>query len=219
MPTPKLDHSAGGFRVKAALRIAAIQELGTETRVLDAFAGKGDLWRCVEGQVGPLSVMHVDKAQGGASTLHADNRRVLRSLDLSRFDLVDLDAYSMPTDQVEILARRRYQGPIVWTCISVAMGGMPRSLLRTEGIPDEWRQLCPTLFSHGDLLTRWTEYLALHGWTHHCTMALHSNGQKFYGVSTTDRFLITKKAVLTSYNVLTQPKGRAHDERDQDQMG
>jgi hypothetical protein len=71
----------------------------------------------------------------------ADNRRLFRCLDLSQFNVVDLDAYASPWEQLVILAARwkfapGAKGAIVVTDgsnISMRMGGLPRALVQIVG--------------------------------------------------------------------------------------
>jgi len=49
----------------------------------------------------------VDKDRSSPEAIHADNTLVLRSIDLSRFNVFDIDAFGMPWHQAWIISQRR----------------------------------------------------------------------------------------------------------------
>jgi len=75
--------------------------------VFDAFAGEGQMyravWRHAAGYVGCDERWHNDERR----CFVADNRRVMRAIDLAPFTCFDFDAYGSPWDQLTILAARR----------------------------------------------------------------------------------------------------------------
>lgn len=72
----------------------------------------------------------------------ADNRRVLRSLDLRQFSVFDLDAYGSPWEQALIIAARRPVAPgerlgLVLTegsGLKLRQGALPRALQIVAGL-------------------------------------------------------------------------------------
>lgn len=124
---------------KVALRLQAIDMLGQprEIRVLDAFHGHGRLWKLVEDQLPEgwsIRMYRSDKEARRAGTLKIDNARLLESLDLSGFDLIDLDAYGWPTSQIRSVATRGPKVPVLSTRISRALGSVPKVVLADLGI-------------------------------------------------------------------------------------
>jgi hypothetical protein len=88
-----------------------LRELGAENcRVFDAFAGAGEMYRRVWHQAAQYcgcdeaAWMPDDPREAFASL---DNRRVLRAIDLSRFNTFDLDAHGSMWEQLYIIAARR----------------------------------------------------------------------------------------------------------------
>ena len=79
--------------------------------VFDAFAGKGEMYRTVwkhaASYVGCDEEWHNDER----CCFVADNRRVMRAIDLTPFSCFDFDAYGSPWDQLTILAARRALRP------------------------------------------------------------------------------------------------------------
>lgn len=130
---------------KATLRRNVMREIGA-VRVFDGFAGSGrmhrDVWRDAEHYVGcDMRWYRDDRA-----AYVADNRRVLRAIDLSEFNLFDLDAYGSPWEKVIIIAARRTvsRGEMIGICLTdgsglnLKMGGLPgalREIAQLSGTP------------------------------------------------------------------------------------
>jgi hypothetical protein len=202
----KTDNTPAAFAGKVGLRLAAVEAIASrdprfmnrELRVLDCYAGAGRLWsavrRCYDGK---LEVMGVDTRRFRRS-IKVDNRRILRSLDLDTFDLIDLDAYGVPAEQAQIIAERGYRGPIVWTCIAMVYGLLPAPVTDAEGIPREWRRICPSLFGEHDaagLAARWCTFLDRLGWENHAWLTTADKAAKLYGISTTGLQGVTRAAL------------------------
>jgi len=93
---------------KVDIRRRVLEVLTPEAaHVFDAFAGTGIMygyvWRHAARYVGCDERWHRD----ARSCYVADNRRVLRCLDLAAFNCFDLDAYGSPWEQVAIVVARR----------------------------------------------------------------------------------------------------------------
>jgi hypothetical protein len=165
----KVQHaSAGVLRVKIAQRLAMLppaREDGEPTRVLDAYSGDGDIWRAVSRWRPDLEVIGIEKdPKRGKAAIHADNRRVLKAMDLSRFDAIDLDAWGQPTDQMAIICDRGFPGVIFWTFIATYPRGS-MLLLDAAKIPRAWERIAPTtMFSQGGVYELWRQFLATKGY-------------------------------------------------------
>lgn len=199
---------------KLALRLAVIDGLGGKAKVFDAFAGAGRLWRAVGRHYPDVTVTGVDQRRYRRS-IKADNRRVIEGIDLERFDVVDLDSYGVPVEQARMLSDRGWNGTLVWTCICTAFGHLPTEILVAEGIPAEWREISPQLFSGRDpdeLRDRWCGHLCRLGWRHHAALVDNRTmTTALHGVSTDGTLPVTrdsvKSAILRVY------------ERHEDQVG
>jgi hypothetical protein len=94
-----------------------------EPRVFDAFAGTGvmyaDVWKDAASYVG------CDKRwfRDGRKAYVADNRRVLRAIDLKPYNIFDLDAYGAPWEQAIIIAARRELGHDELIGFAITEGG------------------------------------------------------------------------------------------------
>jgi len=104
----KVENAHAGWRAKVEIRQRVLNEL-TPARavVFDAFAGPGlmyaEVWKHARGYVGCDERWHMD----ARCCYVADNRRVMRCVDLGGFTCFDLDAYGSPWEQALILAARR----------------------------------------------------------------------------------------------------------------
>ena len=130
---------------KEELRRMATEGLDS-IRVLDLFAGNNTLWR----NFGCERYYGVELSRGkGTRNVYADNLRIIPSLTLSRFNVVDCDAYGSFVKQLEALFANPTLAPgtvIVFTEIHPLIGEMP-----TELIPDSLKQMHsrapPSLFN------------------------------------------------------------------------
>lgn len=90
--------------------------------VLDVFAGKNKIWEKIDHG----RYFGIEKEKNKGKNLHADNLKVLPSLDLSGFDVVDFDAYGCPIDQMKAFLKNGTfrRGVIFFTDIVVGMGAV-----------------------------------------------------------------------------------------------
>lgn len=105
-PTKKTDNHPAARAAKIEIRRHLLQAI-SPARVFDAFAGAGQLhdavWHGAAEYVGCDEKWFRDQR----TMFVADNRRVLRAIDLTRFNIFDLDAYGSPWEQALIIAARR----------------------------------------------------------------------------------------------------------------
>lgn len=102
--------------------------------VLDCFAGDGVIWQKLSAMYpGRVMVDSIEMARGkGAPSFVGDNRKLLPALDLSVYNVIDLDAYGSPWDQVAAIMEnptRRPRATVFYTMIHSLFAGVP-SLLR-----------------------------------------------------------------------------------------
>lgn len=105
--TEKVDNAPLAKSAKVQIRRNVLDAVGKPAKVFDAFAGSGLLWRAVwrdaEVYVGCDQKEFADER----TMFVADNRRVLRCIDLAAFNIFDLDNYGAPWEQAWIIAARR----------------------------------------------------------------------------------------------------------------
>jgi hypothetical protein len=131
----KTDNARHGRSDKIAIRRAVLAEIASPV-VFDGFAGSGvmfrSVWRGAYGYVGCDLRYFRDER----TAFVADNRRVLRSIDLAPFNIFDFDAYGGPWEQCLIVADRRkvLPGERIGLCLTegsrlkMTFGGMPKLL-------------------------------------------------------------------------------------------
>jgi len=102
------DNSPTAFAAKVSIRQRVLDAVGADkANVFDAFAGGGEMhaavWKSAASYIGCDQKWQRD----GRTMFCADNRRVMRSIKLDRFNVFDLDAYGVPWEQAIIIADRR----------------------------------------------------------------------------------------------------------------
>lgn len=136
------------FEEKVLLRIQSIEKL-SKIVVLDCFSGEGTIWKEVKRRTKKdISSVRMDmKGDRSGIYLKGDNRKFLLSMDLSEFDVIDLDAYGSPFNQLEIILKRKYKGIIHCTFIQTMFGGVNKDLLQKLGYSRTMIDKIPTLFN------------------------------------------------------------------------
>lgn len=148
------DNTDGGAKIE--IRKTILAQI-PEPSVLDCFAGEGKVWRaCYQG----LPYVGLDKkaSSDDRKVLNIDNIKYLRSADLSRFNVFDLDAYGTPWQQFLIVLNRRSftAGESVaifltdGLSILARMGELPHGMKKYVGIPENVR--VPCLSRHMDYI-------------------------------------------------------------------
>lgn len=131
---------------KVGLRVAHLPKSKIVT-VLDCFAGTGRVWRAVKSRTKrDIRILAMERREIGFR-LPGDNLTWLMDMDLSRFNVVDLDAYGVPYDQMRLLFERGYKGTVFVTFIQSMWGRMPKGLLLDIGFSEEIIQKAPALCS------------------------------------------------------------------------
>lgn len=156
----KTDNSY--FNQKVQLRLDCIKKKNVS--VLDCFSGTGKLWKSVkEKSKAKISIIGIEKESGkNKMSLPGDNIKYLKSIDLSKFDVIDLDAYGIPFAQLEILFKREYKGTVIVTAIQSMMGQLPKGMLLEIGYTKQMLNKIPSLFNKNGL-DKLEKYLYLHG--------------------------------------------------------
>jgi len=138
---PKLTENSH-LRTKVRIRLEAIERLGkTDLYVLDAFAGKGLVWKEIKRQRPDLTIstLGIEKRKYiNPEVIMGDNRKEMKGMDLSVFDLIDLDAFGCPWEQLKLCAQNGPMVPVVLTHIAVDLGPVPRGLLDASPVPTAW---------------------------------------------------------------------------------
>lgn len=137
----KTDNHNASAAGKIELRQNVAKEIGA-VRVFDAFAGSGEMWKSVwqyaDVYIGCDKRYFIDER----TAYVADNRRVMRSIDLGKFNVFDLDSYGSPWETALIVAGRRriLTGEKIGLVLTdgsglkLKQGGIPNGLRIAAGI-------------------------------------------------------------------------------------
>ena len=104
----KIHNSAPELKVKLRRRLVEQLGGGNAVRVLETHAGPGVMHELAYHDVADW--LGIDKDPESPDSIHADNRDVLRTIDLQRFNLFDVDAFGSPWEQCWIISERRRVG-------------------------------------------------------------------------------------------------------------
>jgi hypothetical protein len=139
----KTDNSF--LRDKVQLRINNLP--AGEVSVLDCYSGKGLIWAAVQRLTGrKIRTLPIDRRSDKEDFhLPGDNLDYLQTLDLTKFNVVDLDAYDIPFEQIDCLVKRNYNGVVFVTAIQSVMGRLPDALLTAVGFTPVMIEKAPTL--------------------------------------------------------------------------
>lgn len=147
MSKVQTENSYLGAKIKLRLRNLPDKK---EINVLDCFSANGTLWREIK-KLSPgkkINVLRIDNRNDlDGFYLEGDNEKFLEQMNLDRFDVIDLDSFGMPTNQLMILFKKKIKGKTVFvTFIQSILRQMSHEILYKNGITDEMIKKCPTLF-------------------------------------------------------------------------
>lgn len=135
------------FDIKVQLRINTLPEK-KELTVLDCYADSSLIWKSISKKINKkINIAGIDKKQyGKVLNLKGDNLKFLSCLDLTRFDIIDLDAYGSPYKQLKIIFNKNFNGIIYITFIQSDYGKLNKRMLIDLGYTKGMIDKCPTLF-------------------------------------------------------------------------
>jgi hypothetical protein len=141
----KRANAPEAIKAKIAIRQSVLDVISAgEAHVFDAFAGDGTMFRAVWHQAASCvgceeTELYLDDPR---EAFVGDNRRVMRCLDLSAYNVFDFDAYGSPWEQVYLMTMRRVVQPgerigVILTegqGMKMSMGGMSGALSKIGGV-------------------------------------------------------------------------------------
>ncbi|MCL2023633.1 MAG: hypothetical protein FWG82_04600 [Oscillospiraceae bacterium] len=113
--------------------------------VLDLFAGNNILWRGFDKE----RYFGVELVSGKGSNLTADAKKIIDSLDLSQFNVIDCDSYGIPFEICRKLfenKRIKSETVIIYTAITNIFTQLPNECINILGIDNMYKQ-APSLFN------------------------------------------------------------------------
>lgn len=150
------------FDEKVLLRIETVNNINkNEINVLDAFSGDGLIWNRVKSITDKkINVLRIDEKQDKKGIyLKGNNLKFINRLDLQFFDIIDLDAYGSPYNQLKLIFKKKYKGIVHCTFIQSGMGRIDNGLLLEIGYEKKMIDKAQTLFSRNGML-KMERYLA-----------------------------------------------------------
>jgi hypothetical protein len=147
--TIKTNNDPTALEKKIQLRVNSIQSIAKDSvRVLECFGGEGVLWREVQKRTDKrISTLAIDQKKYKRFQLQGDSLKVLPSLDISKFDVIDLDSYGIPFDHCSIVLSKGFKGIVHCTVIQSGMGNLPNGLLEATGFSKDMMKKARTLLS------------------------------------------------------------------------
>lgn len=118
--------------------------------VLDCYHGSGLIWNYIKNITGKnIIVDSIDIAEyNNEFSLIGDNLKILDSLNLNKYDIIDLDAYGVPDKQIEKINNKIEKETIIfYTFINSVMGILPHSMLTKLGYNKKMLGKVNTIFS------------------------------------------------------------------------
>lgn len=94
-----------------------------------------------------LTRIEVKKSAKGVY-LQGENLKFMAGMDLAAFDVIDLDAYGAPIDQLDMVMASPFRGWVVVTYITNILGGRNRKLFQAFGMDDRIVKTVPSVLSH-----------------------------------------------------------------------
>jgi len=172
------DNSFLGDKVK--LRRDWIEQKSCPVKILDAFSGNGLLWK--------MSVKHakhkpiIDRVdiKDKQQALHADSAKFMQSVNLKKYQAIDLDAYGVPFQQLKEIFDQKYVGVVFVTVIRSVFGRLPTAMLLDLGYTQGMIAKCPTLIC-GDGFQKFEDWIAKNGVKKYIK---RGNNKKLYGMIT-----------------------------------
>lgn len=117
-------------------------------KILNCYAGDNKIYNNISKKYN-IQVVNID-IKNKKNSLKGDNKKYLLSMNLSKFNIIDLDSYGIPFNQLEILYKKKYKGIVVITFIQSMFGNIHKKMLYQLGYTREMIKKCPTLFNKND---------------------------------------------------------------------
>jgi mRNA-degrading endonuclease HigB of HigAB toxin-antitoxin module len=167
------------LKKKIVLRLLNLPDKN-EIKVLDCFAGNGIIWHNIKLNINKKIIRHaIDEKEYESFAMIGDNLKILAALDLSIYDVIDLDAYGVPCEQIEIVMNKARPGAIIfYTFIQSFNGALPNKLFERIGITESMYSKCRAIFNKGGN-KYFLNFLACNNIK---TVVYFNHGRKFYGM-------------------------------------
>jgi len=132
--------------------------------VLELFSGHGIIWNNIKYRNPDINinVLRID-IKDIKGCLRGNNLKFIPALNVKNYDIIDIDAYGVPFDQLELLFKQDISGIAVFvTFTQVMFGALPVKMLNKLGYTKSMVKKCRTLFSLNGF-DKFCGYLYLNG--------------------------------------------------------
>ena len=131
-------------------------------KVLDCYSGSCQIWNKIKQYTDKnIEVLPID-IKKNRNNLKGDNIKFLKGMDISQFDVIDLDAYGVPFQQLEEIFTKNYKGHIFVTFIQSQHGKLNNGLLYYNGISKNMIKKVKSIF-YTKGFEKFKNYLAFRG--------------------------------------------------------
>lgn len=152
MSKAKTDNS--NFKAKIQLRKSFIPDK-ENINVLDCFHGEGKIWNSVKQKINKkINIVGIEKKYKKSSkkdfVLYGDCLKYLKNLDLSNYDIIDLDCYGSPTKYIGKLLKNKTlnsEAVIFYTNIYTMFGCQTKEVLESNNISMKMYHKCHDVFN------------------------------------------------------------------------
>lgn len=129
-----------------------------QIKVLDAFAGEGKIWNKISKSNNNILLTRIEKRKGlHLENIECGNLYWMCRNDLTQFDVIDLDDYGWPYNQLCQVFEQKYKGVVFFTAINSGLGTLPRDMLSDLFGSVEIARKCRTMFKKSgfDMFCKW----------------------------------------------------------------
>ncbi|QGH73475.1 MAG: hypothetical protein [Siphoviridae sp. ctvD11] len=164
--------------LQAKIDLRALHLPEGPVHVLDCFGGEGKVWNGVKEKTKrDIEVTRIDQKDGLTGVyLKGHNLKYLQSLDLTPYNVIDLDAYGIPYKILDHILSHTHGKTIFLTYIQSQFGRLPNVMLYRLGYTKDMIRKIPTLFSK-DGFKKLKNLLSLYGIRE---VTYRTKGRKYY---------------------------------------
>ncbi len=134
-------------------------------KVLEAYGGRNIVWNSVKTKVSnkDIRVLSIDGVETSGIQLRGDCQKFMTGMNLQAFDIIDLDAYSVPYKLLRIIFEKKLKDvTIFFTFTQTLTGRLHRGMLKEIGYTQKMIEKVPELFFRNGF-EKFKNYLAFRG--------------------------------------------------------
>lgn len=151
MNNRKTDNT--NFEYKVYLREVNLPKK-KKIRVLDCFHGTGKIWNKIKNRHNDIIITGIEKqykkSNNNEMVLYGDCIKYIKNMNLSDYDIIDLDCYGSPSKYIKELFLNKTikkNTIIFYTNIYTIYGRQTIEVLKENNISNEMYKKCPSVFN------------------------------------------------------------------------